>query len=133
MAKTRIGGSFAPPLSDSALEAYKGLIQAQDESPVKDAMNSVLACCEAWWAEPESTGGGQRHPSGTGMVVHLDDDVAKRLWNSIPWKEELQMYGSLFEKIDPVSQKDLRNAAFHLLWHASELEMDREPITFDRL
>lgn len=39
----------------------------------------------------------------------------------------------LFDSIDPVAQKDLRNAAFHCLWVARELDLGREPITTDKL
>jgi hypothetical protein len=34
---------------------------------------------------------------------------------------------------DTPSQKSLRDAAFHLLWHVVELDKDREPITADKL
>lgn len=129
----RFGGSFAPPLTEELLASYKSQIDSLETSPLKDALTKVHECCTAWWDVPESTGGGRPHPSGAGTIVDLDDDLKQKLFDAIPWKEELAMYQSLFDGIDPVGQRDLRNAAFHLLWHAKELELDREPITNDKL
>jgi hypothetical protein len=128
-----VGGSFAPPLTDAKLAGYRDLIDALPASPVKDAMNTLHACCVAWWALPESTGKGEPHPSGTGTIVDLDRDAKTALSDLLPWAHELDAMGRLFDGIDPVGQKTLRDAAFHLLWHAKELEQDREPITTDRL
>lgn len=129
----RFGGSFAPPLTDEKLAAYKALIDAQPASHLKDALNTVLACSEAWWVAPESTGKGIPHPSGSGFIVDLDAEIAKSLFDVIPWKQELDMFQTLFDGIDNSSERALRDAAFHLLWHARELENDREPITHDKL
>jgi hypothetical protein len=133
MAKQRIGGSFAPPLSDETIVHYKSI--ALGASPeVREAMQVLLNCVERWWALPESGPEGSRpHPSGRGTIVPLDDPIAAELEPHIPWKHELEMYQKLFDGIDPVSQRDLRNAAFHVLWHAKELELDREPLTADKL
>jgi len=129
MATRRIGGSFAPPLTDERLAEYRKLIDGLDDSPVKDAMTELLTCCEAWRELPESKGVGTRHPLGP-TVVPLDAEIAKALWEKIPWREELEMMGVLFGKIP---QGELRNAAHHLLWFGVELEQDREPLTNDRL
>ena len=128
-----IGGSFAPPLSDDILAAYRALIDALPASPIKDAMLTLHNCCAQWWEQPESTGEGKPHPCGRGCMVALDAPIAAALWDHVPWAEELAMMQALFDGIDPVAQRDLRNAAFHLLWHAKELEMDREPMTADKL
>jgi hypothetical protein len=128
------GGSFAPPLTDELLAKYSSMIDGlAAQSPIRDAMAKLLACCKQWWGLPESTGKGEPHPSGRGSIVDLDEAIKKTLWEAIPWKEELQMYGLLFERIDAVKEKPLRDAAHHLLWHGFELEMDREPITMDKL
>jgi hypothetical protein len=68
-----------------------------------------------------------------GVVVPLDDPIAKELYDAIPWEHEIAGIQSLFDSIDRVSQRDLRNAAFHLLWHVKELNLDREPITNDKI
>ena len=129
----RFGGSFAPPLSDESLAKYKAIIDGLDSSPVKDAMAVLLNCCNQWWAQPESAGEGKLHSSGVGTVIMLDDPIAVALEPHIPWRNELDMMRTLFETIRPDNQKELRDAAFHLLWHGYELEMGREPLTNDKL
>lgn len=130
----QIGGSFAPPLSDQLIAQYRALIDNLDpRSQIKDAMQKCLKCCEEWWKLPDSSGAGKPHPVGVGTIVDLDKPIADALWEHIPWKEELEGYKAMFDTIDPVGQRDLRNAAHHLLWHAIELEMDREPLTSDKL
>lgn len=132
MAKRQIGGSFAPPLSDELLDKYQALI-AQSQGAIKDALTTLLTCCRKWWELPESVGGGNAHPSGRGFVVELDHAIKESLWDLIPWPHEIKAMESLLNTLDPVGQKDLRNAAFHLLWHVKELDLDREPITTDKL
>lgn len=134
MPKQRIGGTFAPPLSDELLASYKAMIDALPDSPVKEAMGTLHTCCAKWWELPDSPGAGVPHPTGASIaIVALSADNARVLWDHIPWKEELNMMTELFERINPRTERPLRNAAFHLLWHAIELEMDREPLTSDRL
>lgn len=132
MVQPYIGGSFAPPLSDDKIAAYKSL--AATASPqISDAMNVLLACVEHWWELPESTQNGKPHGSGAGNIVPLEDAHAGSLDPLIPWAEELQMYAALFEGIDPATDKPLRDAAHHLLWTVRELDLGREPMTKDRL
>lgn len=149
MTQPRMGGSFAPPLSDELLAKYKAMCGAlPDESPVRDAMAKLLRCCGVWWELPEPNGTASRpHQSGVGTVVDMHDDHKKALWDHIPWshrslpkndkgepvKGELDHIQELFDTIDPASAKDLRDAVHHLLWHVVELDLDREPLTKDRL
>lgn len=131
MAKApRTGGSFAPPLTDEKLAAYASL--ADGASPeVKDAMGTCLACVKKWWDLPFSgPTGSTPHPSGVGTIVPLDEPIAAALEPHIPWKHEIAAIQWLFDNI-PAGQKELRDAAFHLLWHVIELDLDREPITAD--
>lgn len=131
----RYGGSFAPPLTDTALASYRAIVASlPDRSPVRDAMQRLLACCEAWWELPDSRGTQNwAHPSGRGTVIELQSEHQAALWDVIPWREELDHFAKLFDGIDPVKEKPLRDAAHHLLWHARELEMDREPLTANLL
>lgn len=130
----RIGGSFAPPLTDELIERYRATIEALSASPVRDAMRQCLACCERWWGLPDSVGTETRnHPSGVGRIVDLEPAIAEALWDHIPWDHEIEAIQSLFDAIDPGSSRELRNAAFHLLWHVKELNLDREPLTADKL
>jgi hypothetical protein len=134
MTKPRhFGGSFAPPLDDAKLTAYESL--AAGAAPeVRDAMQTLLHCTKQWWELPESgSDGSHPHPSGKGTIVPLDEPIAKALWDAIPWTRDLKSMGELFDGIDPVSQKPLRDAAFHLLWVTNELNLDREPITNDKI
>lgn len=132
--KTLAGGSFAPPLTDELLAKYRHMIDSLDNlSQVYDCMNKLHKCCAAWWDLPESdTAGPQTHMTGA-RVQLLDGPVRAKLFDLIPWMEELDVMGTVLDKIDPSSHRDLRNAAFHLLWHAKELCLDREPITKDKL
>jgi hypothetical protein len=141
MSKSTIGGSFAPPLSDETIAAYKARIAALPSSPVKDACGLLLTCCEKWWALPEPVGTHTAaHPSGAGIVVKMQPEHVAALDQHIPWGHELDALGGekegkpgLFDAIDPVKDAELRNMAFHLLWVVRELNLDREPLTTDKV
>ena len=126
------GGNFAPPFTDQKLDAYKAL--AESAAPeIKDAMLVLHHCVAKWWNLPESTGAGKPHASGRGLMVPLDDSIKADLDDHIPWPKELAAYGQLFESISNETHKPLRDAAFHLLWGVQELNLDREPMTTDKL
>jgi hypothetical protein len=99
MANPRIGGSFAPPLSDEKLAQYRTLIEAMPESPAKDTGLLVLACCEKWWELPASKSAGSPHPIGVGTIVNLDEPLKKELWDYIPWTHDLNAMVSLFDEV----------------------------------
>lgn len=128
----RFGGSFAPPLSDAQMAVYAALIEQLPECALKDALRALYTCVEEWWAQPESTGEGRPHPSGRGVIVDLDESVRLALDPHVPWEEELDHHQRLCDAI-PAGDRALRDCAFHLLWHARELCLDREPITADKL
>lgn len=140
MARRFIGGSFAPPLTDAKLAAYRDLIDALPPSAVRDALDTLHKCCAEWWELPESSGTETRpHAVGIGTVVDLDEPSKTALYDLIPWAHELNAMGGwtdatgyhagLFDDL----RGELRDAAFHLLWHVKELDLDREPITNDKL
>lgn len=132
----RIGGSFAPPIDEALLAQYQQLAAAADpqHEQAAEALRVLLNCFCQWWEQPESGPDGSRpHPSGRGTIVPLDEPIAQALYQHIPWREELDMYAALFERIDAHKHAALRNAAFHLLWYARELDLDREPITADKV
>lgn len=134
MNPARIGGSFAPPLDDARLEAYREL--AEKASPqVAEAMNALLAMADAYNERPESEEepAGTPHPSGRGTITPLAEGEVERLWDVVPWEDELAMYGQVFDRIDAGTDKATRDAAFHLLWYGRELNLDRIPMTTDRL
>jgi hypothetical protein len=132
MPETRIitGGSMAPPLDAAKITEYRKLAEGAPDQ-VKEGMTTLLAMADSYAKGPAAkaagTKAGTAHASGMGNVVPLEDAEVKRLWDVVPWNEELEMYGKIFERIDPSSSKKLRDAAFHLLWLGRELFLDREP------
>lgn len=135
---------FAPPLTDDLLRSYRLLADGLPDSQgdVRDAMRECLKAVETWWNLPESSGN-HRH-DGDLLITHkgqealvpvvgLSEELKAKLWDSIPWDYEIDSMDKLFEGIDPVADKPLRDAAFHLLWHVKELNLNREPLTQDVL
>ena len=125
---------LAPPLSDEKLAAYADLATGQPDGPVRDAMCCLLDCVKIWWELPESTEASTPHLAGKGRIVPLTADLKAKLFDAIPWDHELAGIQTLFDALpnDPGPAKQLRDAAFHLLWHVKELNRDREPITLDK-
>lgn len=131
--KTWVGGSFAPPLDTDKLTRYRELADAAVSSQVREVLHKLCDMVEKFWETPSSSLSGVAHPSGRGLVVKLEDDEIKRIWDYVPYDKENKMYAELFDTIDAKTDKELRDAAFHLLWFAVELEKDREPLTNDML
>src|SRR6185369_1912073 len=96
----RVAHCFAPPLTDELLAHDKALADALPPSPIKDAMNALLACVLKWWELPESTSPGIPHESGSGFKVALHPDVAAALDDHIPWQHEIESYKTLFESVE---------------------------------
>lgn len=121
-------GSFAPPLTEETIKDYARLAdKARPE--VLDAMQTLLRLVAKWWGLPISKAQAVDHNSGVGKAIPLTSDLQEELFEDIPWMHELDGMGVLFEKIPTNGvNKEIRNAAFHLLWHAKELCLDREPI-----
>lgn len=142
-ARVRFGGSFAPPLTDKMLADYGAMIADVDpQTEMGEALRTCMKCVKAWWDVPVSSGGTFNHPGNPFMIggqpvhvlVHeMDEGTKTALWDSTPWMAELAHYGKLFDELHPGSQRDLRNCAFHLLWHCKEICSDREPLTMDKL
>jgi len=128
MARKLMGGSFAPPIDDARLSAYEALIPSDDRQ-VADYMTSLLAMVSKFRETPESKAAGSPHPV-VGTIIPLEDAEIQRIWDVVPYKEECDAIGAVFERL-PTG--DVRNAAFHLLWYAYELTNDREPITSDKI
>lgn len=129
---TRIGGSFAPPLTVDKIDAYAALA-ATAPPQVKDAMSTLLVLAREYQKHPTATSPSKPHPSGRGTIVPLAVAVADAIDPLVPWDEELAMFAAVFEKIDATAGKPLRDAAFHLLWYARELSIGRDPLTTDKL
>lgn len=138
---------FAPPLTSERLAAYKSLA-AGAEPPVREAMEGLIRMAEVFQETPASALPGvplqteytrspfrdaAGKPKPPPDIVPLSGEEIDRIWDHVPWDHEIRALEPLFEAIDPRSQKELRDAAFHLKWYATELALDREPMTQDRL
>lgn len=150
---------FAPPLTDELLGRYRELVDGLDPSETKEALASLLACVAAWWALPESTRTDGRRlalqvpvKDAAGQVVYdergapvreartiverpLEADHVQALFDVTPWMRELNTLSTPAGDglLDALPPGELRNAAFHLLWHVKEITLDREPLTQDCL
>lgn len=130
---------FAPALTDEGIAGYRSLVAGLPLGPVKDALGECLRAVDAWWALPESTRTDvtrfaikHRGKDHTFAVTPLEEEHVKSLWDLVPWGYELDAMQRLFDDI-PAEEKRLRDAAFHLLWHVKEMNLDREPSTIDKL
>lgn len=133
---------FAPPLTDELLAAYRAIITHVANGEIRDAMDACLKCVEAWWALPESTRQDverwatlHKGAEKTYTVTPLEEAHIASLFDVTPWMRELDTLSNsagtgLF---DGIPAGDVRNAAFHLLWYAKEITLDREPVTQDCL
>lgn len=63
-------------------------------------------------------------------VVGLEKPHIEALDAVTPWMRELLAMEPLF---DALPLGEIRDAAFHLLWHCKEITLDREPLTMDKL
>lgn len=132
---------YAPPLTDDKITSYEDAIAALADGPVKDALDKLLKCVQAWWALPDSTrtDGEVMEHIHQGRTIEVKeipftDDLVQALWDVTPYPYELAGLSTshddgLFDSL----QGDLRDMAFHLLWHVNEIARDREPITLDKL
>lgn len=128
--QVRIGGTFAPPVDETVLTSYHDQIVSMSDSQVKEYLTKCYECVAAWWNLPESSGEGTPHPSGRGLIVDLTKENKEALWDLIPWQEELNVISTVF---DSLPSGPVRNMAFHLLWFVNELNLDREPMTADKI
>jgi hypothetical protein len=71
-------------------------------------------------------------------IIDLEDAEIARIWDAVPWPHEVDALQAELDKwfadetaskVAPKSLTDLRNAAYHLVWYARELTLDREPLT----
>ncbi len=136
-------GCFAPPMTDAALSKYEALAAGLSVGKwdIRDAMRECLAAVKFWWNLPESKGTDRDQKlelthDGRPILVKvttLTPDLVDKMSDAVPWPYELKAMGELFAKLDPAAEKELRDACHHLLWFATELSLNREPLTADKL
>jgi hypothetical protein len=126
MAAQWLGGSFAPRLPPERLKEC--LAHAESAPPgVAKAMRALAAAVGAHHGLARPKKAGRPHPVGVGTVVPLEGHAKAALDEHLPEGDELDAYAARFEAI-PAEDKDLRDAAFHLLWYCRELRLGREPL-----
>jgi len=125
----RLGGSFAPRITDDKLEEYRQLAGNVPDQRCSEYMIQLVEMLDLFNETPESSLPGTKNPLA-GMVVPLEDAEIKRIWDKVPYMEECDLIGKAFDILPPGEQ---RNAAYHLLWYARELTLDREPMTQERV
>lgn len=127
-----IGGSFAPPLPPEKLNSYTEL--ANTATPeVKEIMLKLIAMIKHFNLTPSSLLVGTEHATKLALIIPLEDKEIERIWDVVPWEYEIDAYSKVCDAISNETHKQLRDAAFHLIWFARELYADREPITNDKL
>lgn len=104
------GGSFAPPLTDELIDKYEQLGQTAVGS-VADALRSLLKVVKMWWELEESKQPGSPHPVDAeaiangrrplfgAMMIPLEKEHQKHLWDDIPWDDELDLFAQRFENV----------------------------------
>lgn len=133
---------FAPELTDDKLASYSVLVSTTDpKTELGEWLRRCLACVKEWYALPTSTRTDtdkfQTIRNGKKVefaVTPLEESHVKSLWDVTPWMSELNQLSNgegtgLFDSLTG----ELRDCAFHLLWHAKEITLDREPLTQDKL
>jgi hypothetical protein len=126
----QIGGSFAPPVDDQKLSHYEALMAAVEDRQVREYGESLVKMLRTFQAAPSSKAKSKPHPSGRGTITPLEQAEIERIWDCVPWPEECDAIDVVFDRLP---SGDVRNAAYHLLWFARELSIDREPCTTDKL
>ena len=111
-----VGGSFAPPLTSEKLAKYRQLADTATEQ-VREIMLKLCDMVELFQQTPVSPLPGTPHPSGRGTIIPLTPEEIERIWDAVPWKDEVEMYKTLFQPL----QQDVcaRNTRRIEEWQAS--------------
>ena len=129
---------LAPPLTDEKLVEYQSLVSSVEKgTELRDVLDILLNCVTRWWEARESTHKAVEVATGTDITVgpmvrfqKLDSALVSEFWDSVPWLRELVAFGAV---LDTITDKPLRDCGFHMLWYATELCNDREPLSSDRI
>lgn len=121
-----VGGSFAPPITDDMLKKWEKLNEKVGGLTGK-AIEQLIETVRTHRKHVPTRTGGKPHKSGKGTIFNLSTKAKEACENCLPSADERKLMGQMFESLSG----DERNMAFHLLWYANEIGLDREPITSD--
>jgi hypothetical protein len=127
---------FAPTITREKLARYETLVE-DAPARVADYMSQLIDMVKLFYETPTSSHAPRMIPVRLGTkheevpAVKLEDEEIERIWDAVPWMDELDVMGKQFDTLSAENEADreLRNAAFHLLWYGRELTLDREPMT----
>lgn len=152
----RVGGSFAPQIDSAKASAYFAAISAHAPRDLKDTLLALVDMVNLFNQTPPSTNPPRPHPMGkvtivgkvgpdgkklkpdvmiNPRIVDLEEAEIKRIWDAVPWGYEIDaLQHQLNIRFDSGElPNELRTPAYHLLWYARELTLDREPLTMERV
>lgn len=114
------GGSLAPTIDEVKMSQFRHFEGTLD-GPANDYYTELLELAELWWDSDVSTA--EAKPGRFQAIVPLTQELQNKFYNAIPWPKELALMAETFETLTG----EVRNCAFHLLWLANELNLNREP------
>jgi len=144
----------APEITTEKVSEYETLISGITDREVKDRCADLLSCVKEYMTLPASAEDtGDTFVFGEGAArksckIHpFDQSKVNALWDVTPYMTDLAAYEVCFEALPPgtvenedgtvtledATEKAIRDMAFHLLWYAKEITLDREPLTLGKL
>lgn len=123
-------GSYAPPLPDAKLAEYDALADACPDRKSGEVMKNLVRMLRVFRETPDSTRPARPHAvdgvrfvplDGAGDAPITDPALAsgevKRIWDHVPWKEEIQVWQGWFGDLDK-DANDRNGAKLHQ-WYAA--------------
>jgi hypothetical protein len=120
--------SRAPKFTQERLASYDKLVCALPQSNLRRYFEDLLFLADVWLHFQDTPA---RLPIHTlhltgAKVTHLSASAKDFLAGDIPTTQER---AEMVVEFDRIEDQEVRNAAFHLLWLATELSLGREPLT----
>ncbi len=126
-----IVGTFAPVITPELLSTYRTIVEEQAPKEIRQELLNLCQMMEVFQETPESQEPKEPHPTNTGFVQRLSEAEIRRIDSFVPWDWEIKALARQCRDLPPKSAT--RKAAYHLLWYARELTLDREPCTRNKL
>lgn len=140
-----MGRSFAPPITPQKLAEYRALGESLPTGQVREVILLLCQMVEVFQQTPMSKeppvlapgcpmrvviGENQKGQLVNVYDIPLEQKEVERIWDYVPWPSEIAMYRDLLKTVPP---GPVYEALGYLIWYATELAKDREPMTQDRL